>query len=71
MKKLLNNDFICEAIYPTWVANPIIQEKRDWRVYVDFTKINKVYPKNNFLLPRIDQMVDVIVGHELLKILGA
>ena len=33
---------------------------------VDFTDLNKAYPKDSFPLPRIDQMVDSITGHKLL-----
>ena len=35
-------------------------------MYVDFTNLNKAYPKDNFPLPRIDQLVDSTVGHKLL-----
>ena len=30
---------------------------------VDFTDLNKVWPKGPFPLPRIDQLVDATVGH--------
>ena len=33
---------------------------------VNFTDLNKACSKNNFPLPRIDQLVDSIVGHKLL-----
>ena len=33
---------------------------------MDFTDLNKAYPKDSFPLPRIDQMVDSITGHKLL-----
>ena len=34
---------------------------------VDFTDLNKVCPKDNFPLPRIDQLVDSTAGHKLLS----
>ena len=34
-----------------------------WRVCVDFTDLNKACPKDLFLIPWIDQLVDVTVGH--------
>ena len=34
-----------------------------WRVCVDFTDLNKACLKDPFPLPRIDQLVDAIVGH--------
>ena len=36
-----------------------------WRMCVDFTDLNKVYPKDSYLLPRIDQLVDSMAGHRL------
>ena len=33
---------------------------------VDFTDLNKAYPKDSFPLPRIDQLVDSTAGHRLL-----
>ena len=38
---------------------------------VDFTNLNKACPKDNFLLPRIDQLVDSIAGHKLLTFMDA
>lgn len=34
-----------------------------WRVYVDFTSLNKACPKDSFPLPKIDQLVDATSGH--------
>ena len=42
-----------------------------WRVCVDFTNLNKACPKNSYLLPRIDQLVDSIAGHQLLSFMDA
>ena len=42
-----------------------------WRMCVDFTNLNKVYPKDNFPLPRIDQLVDSTAGHKLLSFMDA
>ena len=33
---------------------------------VDFTDLNKACPKDDFPLPRIDQLVDSTAGHKLL-----
>ena len=40
-----------------------------WRVCIDFTNLNKAYPKNNYSLPKIDQLVDAIVGYERMSFL--
>ena len=34
---------------------------------VDLTDLNKACPKDNFPLPRIDQLVDLTAGHKLLS----
>ena len=42
-----------------------------WRMCVDFMDLNKTCPKDSFLLPRIDQLVDSIAGHRLLTFMDA
>ena len=42
-----------------------------WRVFVDFTDLNKACPKDRFPMPRIDQLVDVTVGHPRMSFLDA
>ena len=41
------------------------------RICVDFTDLNKTYPKDSNPLPHIDQLVDSIVGHQLLSFMDA
>ena len=38
---------------------------------MDFTDLNKVYPKDPFPVPRIDQLVNAIVGHSRMSFLDA
>ena len=42
-----------------------------WRMCVDFTDLNKACPKDSFLLPRIDQLVDSTASHKLLTFIDA
>jgi len=42
-----------------------------WRMFVDFTDLNKACPKDSYPLPRIDQLVDSTVGHQLLSFMDA
>ncbi|XP_022886895.1 uncharacterized protein LOC111402791 [Olea europaea var. sylvestris] len=73
VQKLIKNVFIREAIYSKWVSNPILVKKHNgkWMVCIDFTNLNKVCPKNSFSHPRIDQLVDSTVEHELLSFMDA
>ena len=38
---------------------------------IDFTDLNKAYPKDSFPLPHIDMLVDAKTGHELLSFMDA
>ena len=38
---------------------------------VDFTDLNKAYPKDTFLISRINQLVDATVGHPQMNFLDA
>ena len=53
---MLAADFICEVYYPHWLANIVLVKKANgkWRMYIDFTNLNKTFPKDSFPLPRID-----------------
>ena len=42
-----------------------------WRVFVDFTDLNKACPKDPFPMPWIDQLVDETVGHPWMCFLDA
>ena len=65
VRKPLEANFIREVYYPEWLANVVMVKKVNgkWRMYVHFTDLNKVCPKNSYLLPRIDLLVDSTVGH--------
>ena len=71
--KLLQTGAIREVEYPEWLANVVLVKKANgkWRLYIDFTDINKACPKDSFPLPRIDLIVDATVGHELLCFMNA
>ncbi|CAL8091986.1 unnamed protein product [Prunus armeniaca] len=62
--------FIEEVSYSKWLANVVLvakQENGKWRVCIDYTDLNKACPKDNFQLPRIDQLVDSTFGNQLLS----
>ena len=40
-------------------------------MYVDFTDLNRACPKDPFPMPRIDQLVDAMVGHPWMSFLDA
>ena len=71
--KLLMARFIKEVHHPEWLANPVRVRKKSgkWRMYVDYTGLNKACPKDPFPLPRIDQVVDSTSGCKTLCFLDA
>ncbi|CAL8994500.1 unnamed protein product [Prunus brigantina] len=71
--KLKAIGFVREATYPVWLANSVMvrKAKGGWRMCQDYTDLNKACPKDNFPLPRIDQLVDATAGHELLSFMDA
>ena len=73
VEKLLEANFIKEVFYPDWLANVVMVKKSigKWRMYVDFTDLNKACPKDSFPLLSIDQLVDSIAGHKLLSFMDA
>ena len=42
-----------------------------WRICVDFTDLNKVFPNDSFPQLRIDQLVDSTAEHKLLMFMDA
>ena len=69
VQKLTIAKFIREVYYPNWLANVVMVKKANgkWRICVDFTDLNKACPKDSYLLPHIDQLVDSTTGHKLLS----
>ena len=72
LAKLLAIGIIKEVYHPEWLANPVLMKKKnnnEWRMCVDYTDLNKHYPKDPFGLPRIDQVIDSTAGCTLLSFL--
>src|SRR3954464_13419898 len=59
--RLLKASFIREFLHTQWVANPVLFLKKgtkELRMCVDYTGLNKACPKDLFVWPRIDQVID-------------
>ena len=56
VQKLTLAKFIREVYYPDWLANVVMVKKANgkWRMYVDFTDLNKTCLKDSYPLPSID-----------------
>lgn len=65
--------FIREIQFMQLLSN-VVMVPKPWgngRVCIDFTDLNKAYPKDDQPLPQIYQMVVATTGHELLNIMDA
>jgi len=73
VEKLLRMSSITEAKYPNWLANLVVVKMKNgkWRVFVDFTDLNKACPKDTFPLPHIDRLVESTSGNKLLSFMDA
>jgi hypothetical protein len=72
VQRLLDASFVREVIYPQWLTHVVMVRKKigKWRMYTDFTNLNKCYPMDDFPLARIDKIVDSAAGCEMMTLLN-
>ena len=53
--RLLAVGFIVEVFHPMWLANPVLELKKNgsWRMCIEYTDLNKPCPNDPFALPEI------------------
>jgi hypothetical protein len=71
VKRLLIAGVIREVTYPEWLANTVMVKKANgkWRMCIEFTNLNKAYPKDEFPFHRINSLVDAVATSELMSLL--
>jgi hypothetical protein len=71
--RLLAVGFIMEVFYLDWLANlvRVLKNNNTWRMCIDYTSLNKACPKDPFVLPHIDQVIDFTASCDLLSFLDA
>jgi hypothetical protein len=71
VQRLLDATVIREVMYPKWLANTVPVKKKNgkWRMCIDFTDLNKATPKDNYPLPRMDQVVDYAANVAIMSLL--
>ena len=71
VQKLLDAGVICEVQNPEWLANVVMVPKKNgmWQMCIDFTILNKTYPKDEYPLSRIDILVDAAACSKMLSML--
>lgn len=71
LKKLLDVGFIRAIDYAEWISNivPVSKPDKSIRICIDFRDLDKACLKDDFPLPNIDIIVDLIAGHEMLSLM--
>lgn len=69
VRRLVKAKFNQEIKYPTWLTNIVMVKKSSgkWRICVDFIDLNKVFPKDPYLLSSIDRIIDDALGFKTLS----
>ena len=69
IEKLLKAKFIKPTRYVQWLTNivPVMKKNGKLRVCVDFRDLNVVTPKNMYVMPIVDMLVDSTKNNELLS----
>lgn len=73
IKKLEAAGLVRGVLRPTWLTNPAVVHKANgkWRLFIDFTDLNKACLKDLFPLSHIEQIVESTSRCDLLSFLEA
>jgi hypothetical protein len=71
VQRLLDAIVIREVMYPKWLANTVPVKKKNgkWRTCINFTDLNKATPKDNYPLPKMDQVMDLAANTAIMSLL--
>ena len=71
VKKLLDAKIIFTVWHSEWVANLVLVRKklREIRLCVDFRNLNRASDKDNYPVPPIEQILQMVSGSELFSLL--
>jgi len=69
VNKIIEAWFIRKVKYPTWIVNivPVIKKNGQLCIYMDFQDLNEACPKDDFLLPVTELVIDSTIGHKSLS----
>ena len=71
VKKLLDARIIFKARHSEWVSNlvPVRKKSREIRLCVDFRNLNRASDKDNYPVPPMEQLLQMVSGSELFSLL--
>ena len=69
IEKLVKAKFIRPTRYAQWLANivPVVKKNGKLRVCIDFRDLNAATPKDVYVMPIADMLIDTAAGNELLS----
>ena len=71
VKKLFDAKIIVALRFSKWIENlvPVERKSREIRLYVDFRNLNQVSLKDNYPLPKMDHILQRVVGSQRMSML--
>ena len=71
LEKMLEAKFICPIDYSEWISKMVLVTKpsSDIKICTNFRDLNKACPKDDFLIPNIDMIVDLTARHKILSLM--
>jgi hypothetical protein len=69
VEKMLEVGFIRPCRYAEWISSVVPVQKKDgrWRVCVDFRDLNRATPKDEYLMPVAETLINEAAGHKILS----
>jgi hypothetical protein len=69
IEKMLEAGFIRSCRYAEWISSIVPVQKKDgrWRVYVDFRDLNRATPKDEYLMPVAETLINATAGNKILS----
>ena len=71
IKKMYDVGIIVPLRYSEWVSNLVSVRKKTWeiRMCIEFRNLNKASLKDNYLLPKMDHILQRVVGSKIISLL--
>ena len=71
VKKLLDAKIIFKVRHSEWVSNlvPVRKKSEEIRLCVDFRNLNRALDKDNYPVPPMEQILQMVLGSELFSLL--
>jgi hypothetical protein len=66
---MLEAGFIRPCRYAEWISSIVLIQKKDgrWRVCVDFRDLNRAIPKDEYLMPVAETLINAAAGNKILS----